>query len=99
MSMWFMISASYDPVAQLARAEEWLAEADHVNLQALRELCLIEAAVCRRRAELSLTTPVLRSGLLHAVSSEHLVRDCLQGSWAWRPNNRLDYAFYTEVSF
>ncbi len=66
-----MTSTLYDPIAQFVRAEEWLVEAERANLVALRDLCLIEGARCHRRAERSLTTPVLHPDRTHKASWSH----------------------------
>ncbi len=54
-----MIRNYYDPYAQMARAEEWLAEAVRVECAQMREFCLSEAARCYGMVKLSLDTPVL----------------------------------------
>jgi hypothetical protein len=42
------------------RAHLWRAEADAASLDAMRQLCLTEAARCEHRVALSFSTPLFR---------------------------------------
>jgi hypothetical protein len=49
----------YDPHDLMARAAEWLLEAESATRGAIRALCINEAERCAKLAQRSLFTPVL----------------------------------------
>jgi hypothetical protein len=49
----------YDPHDLMARAAEWLVEAESATRGAIRALCITEAERCVQIAQRSLFTPVL----------------------------------------
>jgi hypothetical protein len=49
----------YDPHDLMARAAEWLVEAESATRGAIRALCISEAERCAQLAQRSLFTPVL----------------------------------------
>lgn len=54
-----MTDKMYDPESLTRRAALWRAEAEAATLRAMRLFCLMEADKCERRAEMSLSTPVI----------------------------------------